>query len=52
MLHMACQENDDYIDKTKFELSLIEIVNTISNISKSEREAILSLKNNNNIVIK
>lgn len=48
---LACRELEYYIDKTKLELSSMEIVKTRSNISKSEREAILSLKNND-IVIK
>lgn len=48
----TCSELEEYIDKTKLELSSMEIVKKKSNISESEKAAILSLKNNSDIVIK
>lgn len=41
-----------YIDKTKLELSSIEVQKFTDNVQKIEREAIRSLRNNNDIIIK
>lgn len=48
----TCYALEDYIDKTKLELSSIPIKKIHNNTSKLEREALTSLRNNNNIVIK
>ncbi|XP_062592673.1 uncharacterized protein LOC134254146 [Saccostrea cucullata] len=49
---LACNTLEQYIDKTKLELSSIPIRKIHNNTSKLEREALNSLRNNNNIVIK
>lgn len=43
---------ENYIDKTKLELSSIPIKKIQNNTSKLEREALASLRNNNNSVTK
>ena len=48
----TCNELEQYIDKTKLELSSITTKTLRDNLVNSERNALSSLKNNSNIVIK
>lgn len=48
----TCNALEEYIDKTKMELTSLQPKRFRDNISKEEREALSSLKNNKNIVIK
>lgn len=49
---LTCHALKQYIDKTKLELSSIPIRTIRNDTSKLEREALTSLKNNSNIVVK
>ena len=48
----TCSSLENYIDKTRLELSSIEIKQHRNNLTTNEREALVSLKNNQQIVIK
>lgn len=47
---LACRELESYIDKTKLKLSQMDTVSLRPFISKTEKETILYLKNNNYLV--
>lgn len=49
---LTCHALEQYIDRTKLELSYIPIRTIRNNTSIMEKEALTSLRNNSNIVIK